>query len=89
MYDTGEPAKWKYVRQMNSPRGRHCTVVFQNLIYAIGGEDTAEEPLNTAEYYDPMIDCWMQLPPMRIGRCDFGKPTPPNSAINFIFILVM
>uniref|UniRef100_A0A914QQ19 Uncharacterized protein n=1 Tax=Panagrolaimus davidi TaxID=227884 RepID=A0A914QQ19_9BILA len=53
---------------MNEQRSAHCTVIFDNKIYAIGGFQHGRST-ETVEYYDGLK--WKPAPPMHIPRSNF------------------
>jgi len=46
--------------------------VFKNKIYAIGGQDSLGNYLNTVEMYDPVVNIWVEVSPLNISRFKAG-----------------
>lgn len=63
--------KWEFVSSMTSSRTRHCVVCCCSHLYAFGGYCSDDDlPLNTAECYDHVKDCWSAITSMNQRRSD-------------------
>jgi N-acetylneuraminic acid mutarotase len=66
--------RWQKRAPLTAPRGALAVAVLDGRIYAMGGERFSAggaqpyEPVADAAVYDPKIDAWEMLPPMRHRR---------------------
>ena len=68
--------KWKQKKDMPTPRGDVVAVVFNNLIFAMGGRDgRIQERYATVEIYNPPLDTWKKGTDMPTAREQFSANT--------------
>jgi N-acetylneuraminic acid mutarotase len=62
---------WSSARNLLGPRRSHCSVLFNNNIVVMGG-DNAGTSLNTCEQYDAASNTWSSFPRFSAARAEFG-----------------
>src|ERR1700726_4034952 len=65
------PGTWTAKAPMPAVRGEVAAVVFENKLYAIGG-NVANNAVPRNEVYDPATDRWRTLAPMPVARDHLG-----------------
>ncbi|PIO52991.1 kelch repeat protein, partial [Teladorsagia circumcincta] len=60
--------KWEFVSSMSTPRKYLGTAKTRDYLYAVGGQDGSNCPLNSAERYDPRINKWTAVASMENMR---------------------
>jgi N-acetylneuraminic acid mutarotase len=68
-----DPAANTWTRKASMPTGRSgvAGATVSNCLYIFGGEGNPSDPngiFHQVEAYDPVLNAWMQLPPMQTGR---------------------
>ena len=76
--DLAHPDQWIERAPMPEPKGHHSSVVFEDRLYAIGGQirhDTKPEDLDSVYAYNPAVDAWEVKPQLPEPRSHFESST--------------
>lgn len=66
-----ETNEWSFVKSMKNARKHSNCIVYDDIIYVVGGRDNKGH-LRTAECYDPETDTWTAFPSMKMSRSGLG-----------------
>ncbi|KAL0401138.1 UNVERIFIED_CONTAM: B2 protein [Sesamum latifolium] len=70
-FDVREHA-WTRIGSMNTKRGCHSLVAFQEKMYALGGYD-GDKMVSSVEVFEPRVGSWMMEEPMQVAKGYFGS----------------
>lgn len=63
---------WKALPDLPTPRSELALASAGDRLYAVGGTDYGEKPLNVVEYFNSSTQAWKPGPPLKVARSSFG-----------------